>query len=352
MADQPVVHAEGMDAGTMSEGNIMTHDTLEAQAQPSKSSEESVTEGSKVNDPDTSQKTVKTDEDENAEEIIQKNDRLEKHSENGNDANVNGTSTVKENDEGKVSVDSSRKEDDYELINGQYYYSDASAGKRYRYEEKKQEWVEVYVDIQTGNNSGQVDKHTVTNCAVVEGIQSDTNPEHIGEHITTTDSEGRTYYYADNHYLCQDREGNVFYLSEKNEWKPWAEKDSKQSTESSKWYFCQGDSTFYRDNASGVVYKFSKENNKWEKYEGKLKKKRPLIDEEEFDTDEDDSDGESGSGLMPPGAKEDPNINYDGTTYTKVDPVDNVVYEWDTQRRAWFPKVRSVFLILIIKGEL
>lgn len=340
MADQPAVQTEMMDDGTVCEGNKKPYDTLEIQVQPSKSSEDPVTEESKANDADTAQKTVATDEAENAEEITQKNDILEKLSENDSDANLNGTSTVRENDEKKIS---SHKADeyahDYELINGQYYYSDTSSGKRYRYEEKTQEWIEVVAEMNTENPADKV-----TDCAVVEDMQSDTNPKHKVEHNTTTDSEGRTYYYADNQYLCQDSQGNVFYLSEKNEWKLWTEKDSQQSSESSKWYFCQGDSTFYRDNVSGVVYRFNKENNKWEKYEGKLKKKRPLIDEEEFDTDEDDSDEESGDGLMPPGAKEDPNINYDGTTYTKVDPVDNVVYEWDTQRRAWFPKLDEDFM--------
>ena len=335
MADQLVLHAEEVDAGTTSEENQIACDTPEDQVEPSKSAGESVTEGTKLNDADTAQKIVETDEDENGEDIIGENKKSEKLLENDND--VNGTPTRTETAEGKISTDSSCKQDenthDYELINGQYYYTDKSSGTRYKYEEKEQEWIEVM----------QTDEPTVSDSPVVEGTQSDADTQHKSGHATTTDSEGRTYYYADNYYLCQDQHGNVFYLNDKNEWTPWGENDSKQSSESSKWYFCQGESKFYRDNVSGVVYKFDKENNKWEKYEGKLKKKRPRVDEEEFDTDEEDSDEEEfGSGLMPPGAKDDPNISYDGTTYTKVDPVDKVMYEWDTDRRAWFPKVRSV----------
>uniref|UniRef100_A0A0P4WFG7 17S U2 SnRNP complex component HTATSF1 n=1 Tax=Scylla olivacea TaxID=85551 RepID=A0A0P4WFG7_SCYOL len=335
-----------MNTRNMSEEDQMSCDTLEVQAQLPNSSGKTVTEGSKLNDADPTQKTTETDKDKNFEEMTEKNYEVEKMSENGSDASR--TSNLKENVEEKISLESSTKDGenayDYELISGQYYYSDKSSGKRYRYDKNVEEWIEVTMDMETENNFEQAGEPTITDCQVVDGIQSDTNTEHKGEYTTTTDSEGRTYYYADDQYLCQDREGNVFYLNEKNEWKPWAEKDNVLSSESSKWFFCQGDSTFYRDNVSGVVYRLDKENNKWEKYEGKLKKKRPLIDEEEFDTDEDDSDGESGGGLVPPGAKEDPNISYDGTTYTKVDPVDKVVYEWDTERRAWFPKLDEDFM--------
>ena len=331
MADQDSPHSEGMNTKDMGEEDQMLCDTPGIQGQLPNSSQKSVTEGSKVIDADPTSKTTTTDKDENIEEMIEKNNEVGKVSENRSD--TNGTSDLKENEEEK-SPESLCKDgetgNDYELIGGQYYYSDKSSGKRYRYDKKVEEWVEVTVDMETGNDSEQAS-------------------EHRDEY--TTDSEGRTYYYADDQYLCQDREGNVFYLDEKNEWKPWAEKDNVSSSESSKWYFCQGDSTFYRDNVSGVVYRLDKENNKWEKYEGKLRKKRPLIDEEEFDTDEDDSDEESGGGLVPPGAKEDPNISYDGTTYTKVDPVDKVVYEWDTERRAWFPKVCGLFLWFEVFSE-
>ncbi|MPC76807.1 hypothetical protein E2C01_071239 [Portunus trituberculatus] len=321
MADQNSPHSEGMHTKNMGEEDQMSCDRLKAQGQLPNSSGKSITEEKKVNDADPTPKTTKTDKDENVEEMTEKKNEIQKMSEIHSDAN--GTSDLKENVEEKISLEPSSKDgetgNDYELIGGQYYYSDKLSGKRYRYDKNVEEWIEVTVDKETGNDSEQADEHK--------------------DEYTTTDSEGRTYYYADDQYLCQDCEGNVFYLNEKNEWKPWAEKNNVLSSESSKWYFCQGDSTFYRDNVSGVVYRLDKENNKWEKYEGKLKKKRPLIDEEEFDTDEDDSDGESGGGLIPPGAKEDPNISYDGTTYTKVDPIDKVVYEWDTERRAWFPKV-------------
>lgn len=336
MADQAAPHAAERDGTTMSDGNQTASDTLETQDQFSKLSEDCTAE-------ETANNTVKreTDNDdgslkvtnpvnkcENNEERVQEGDMVDELAEKGIEASEKEIPEECGNSEKEGAGDSSselKEHHSYELIDGHYYYSDTTSGKRYRYEEKAQDWVEVVAD-----NEGQL---------VTEGSDS----EHASDHGITVDSEGRTYYYADNQYLCRDSEGNVFYLNEQNEWKPWAEKECNQSSESSKWYFYQDDSTFYRDNVSGVVYKYNKENNKWEKYEGKLKKKRPLVDdEEEFDTEEEDSDEETGSGLMPPGAKEDPNINYDGTTYTKVDPSDKMVYEWDTQRRAWFPKVGTI----------
>lgn len=342
MADQAASHAEESDSTTMSDGNQTAPDTLEKQDQSSKPSEEpseDCTTKSKVldtveekpeNDDKSSTVTSSTSVFENIEGRVQKAHKLDELAENGVDPSVKKPPEgdgISEKEAAVVSHSEVKEHHSYELIDGQYYYSDTTSGKRYKYEEKAKEWVEVVAD-----NEGKV---------LTEG----SNHEHTSEHGTTVDSEGRTYYYADNHYMCKDGEGNVFYLNEQNEWKPWSEKEHDQSSESSKWYFYQDDSTFYRDNVSGVVYKYNKEDNKWEKYEGKLKKKRPLVDdEEEFDTEEEDSDGETGSGLMPPGAKEDPNIKYDGTTYTKVDPCDNMVYEWDAQRRAWFPKVGIIVI--------
>ncbi|XP_071518003.1 17S U2 SnRNP complex component HTATSF1-like isoform X2 [Panulirus ornatus] len=209
----------------------------------------------------------------------------------------------------------------YEYIRGQYYYTDNISGQRYLYDADAGEWV----------------------------VTSRNNGEDKNEQQVTTDSEGRTYYYAENMYLCRDPHGNVFFLNENNEWKPWTEKDASipQSggEKNSKWYFYEGDSVFYRDNTSNTVYKLHKEKNEWEIFEGKLKKSRPHIDDvEEFDTDEDEDSEESNSGLVPPGANSDPNISYDGVTYTKLDPSDSMMYEWDANRRAWFPKVDEDFM--------
>nr|XP_045626344.1 HIV Tat-specific factor 1 homolog [Procambarus clarkii]XP_045626345.1 HIV Tat-specific factor 1 homolog [Procambarus clarkii]XP_045626346.1 HIV Tat-specific factor 1 homolog [Procambarus clarkii]XP_045626347.1 HIV Tat-specific factor 1 homolog [Procambarus clarkii]XP_045626348.1 HIV Tat-specific factor 1 homolog [Procambarus clarkii] len=212
---------------------------------------------------------------------------------------------------------------DYELVEGHYYYTDNTSGQRYKFDANAGEWV---------MNSEEKEN------------------ENKDEQKITRDSEGRTYYYAENMYLCKDPFGNVFYLNDNHEWKPWSERvascaDSGEEQNTSKWYFYQGDSMFYRDNLSNIVYKLNKESNTWEVYEGKLKRKKPRIDEEEeFDTDEEDSDEEFGNGLQPPGARSDPNINYDGVMYTKLDPSDNMMYEWDANRRAWFPKVDEDFM--------
>ncbi|KAK4299036.1 hypothetical protein Pmani_028655 [Petrolisthes manimaculis] len=202
-------------------------------------------------------------------------------------------------------------ENNYELIDGEYHYTDSSTGVRYKYSTDKTEWVEVEQDSQQ----------------------------------VTTDSEGRTYYYADGLYLCRDSEDNVFFMNEKNEWRPWEERTGNKS-DGNHWYFYQGSEMFYRDRTTGAVFKFNKEENKWEKFEGKLKRKRPKIDpDEEFDTDEEfEGSDEESYDLAPPGADSDPSIKYDGVTYTKSDPSDKMEYEWDVNRRAWFPKVDEDFM--------
>ncbi|XP_068202166.1 17S U2 SnRNP complex component HTATSF1 [Palaemon carinicauda] len=204
---------------------------------------------------------------------------------------------------------------DYEVKDGKYYYTDTESGHKYMYDDSSGQWVSS------------------------------------GDHQdVSTDEEGRTYYHAQGMYLCRDPQGNVFYMDDKNEWVPWVTETESSTTEvkkqeeSMKWYFHQGDDTFYRDKVSDVVYRFNKEKNEWEVFEGKLKKKRARINaDEEFDTD-DDSDEEICTGSAPPGARNDPSIDYDGYVYTKRDPSDNMVYEWDTTRRAWFPKLDEDFM--------
>ncbi|XP_064109293.1 17S U2 SnRNP complex component HTATSF1-like [Macrobrachium nipponense] len=222
-------------------------------------------------------------------------------------------------DSGSKEQDTSKKQPtdqrDYEVKDGKYYYTDSETGHKYMYDESSGEWV---------SSSDHQD--------------------------VSTDEQGRTYYHAQGMYLCQDPQGNVFYMDKNNEWVPWgtgtesSTTEIKKGEENNKWYFHQGDDTFYRDKVSDAVYKLNKDNNEWEVFEGELKKKRPRINsDEEFDTDE-DSDEDVCTGSAPPGAKNDPNIDYDGYVYTKRDPTDNMVYEWDTTRRAWFPKLDEDFM--------
>lgn len=285
-ADQAALHTKEFYSTTMSEGNQTAPGTMDTQDQFSEKKKGNDTvEEEPDNDDGTSGVTGLKNESENRKERVQQVDVLDKLSGNGVKARV----TLEEcgNSEKKVANDTLHEVKEhhyYELIGGQYYYSDATTGKRYRYKEKTQEWEEVIEGTEGKSNLQNTSEFTDNERKVVaEG----SNLEHTGEHGITIDSEGRTYYYADNQYMCKDNEGNIFYLNEQDEWKPWAEKECSQSSESSKWYFYQGDSTFYRDNISGVVYKYNKEDNKWEKFEGKLKKKRPLFhDDEEFDTED------------------------------------------------------------------
>ncbi|CAL4214669.1 unnamed protein product, partial [Meganyctiphanes norvegica] len=212
----------------------------------------------------------------------------------------------------------------YELVGDTYYYTDEASGQKYYYDTTKQTWV------------------TTDQCKDEASAHSQS---------PYTDDEGRTYYYAENMYLCRQPDGSVYYMDEKEEWKPWKNEDSNRNgnEESAKWYFYQGNDCFYRDKVKNIVYKLNKDTNEWETFEGKLRKKRPRLNtEEEFDTsdEEEDEDNDYGDGTAPPGYKSDPNIAYDGDKYTKKDPSDGMMYEWEVSKRAWFPKLDEDFMAI------
>merc|ERR1711874_545518 len=60
--------------------------------------------------------------------------------------------------------------------------------------------------------------------------------------------------------------------------------------------------------------------------------------------EDEDNEHDHGDGTAPPGYRNDPNIAYDGETYTKKDPSDGMMYEWDVSKRAWFPKLDEDFM--------
>ncbi|XP_076048068.1 RRM1_TatSF1_like and RRM2_TatSF1_like domain-containing protein barc [Oratosquilla oratoria] len=203
----------------------------------------------------------------------------------------------------------------YEWIDGAYHYTHPTTNRSYRYDSEAETWVEVSLET--------------------EGHQS-------------VDSEGRTYYNEGGAQMCKDKEGNIYKYSETGDWVFVSSSGCGTDTsknEDSKWYFYEGENTFYRDHSTDIVYRLNKDKNEWELYEGKLKGKRPRVanDDEEFDTSDEEEFDENG-GKAPPGHLTDPNIHYDGSMYTKRDPHDNTIYEWDVNRRAWFPKLDEDFM--------
>lgn len=179
MADQAASHAEESDGTTMSDGNQTAPDTLEKQDQSSKPSEEppeDCTTKSKVldtveekpeNDDKSSTVTSSTSVFENIEGRVQKAHKLDELSENSVDPSVKEPPEgdgISEKEAAVVSHSEVKEHHSYELIDGQYYHSDTTSGKRYRYEEKTKEWVEVVAD-----NEGKV---------LTEG----SNHEHTSEH--------------------------------------------------------------------------------------------------------------------------------------------------------------------------
>ncbi|RXG69191.1 HIV Tat-specific factor 1-like protein [Armadillidium vulgare] len=211
--------------------------------------------------------------------------------------------------------------DDYELVGDTYYYTNKETGVRYKYDQSKSDWLKCSgSDSLTTNDSSDV----------------------------TTDEEGRKYYWAQGMYLCQDTHGNTYFMNDKKEWEPWSEHSiTKESKSENRWYFYKGQSTFYRDNLSNKVFKLNKETNEWEEYKKRRKRKVQSTEEEEFDTDESEeevSSEEEGDGSAPPGYQTDPSIKFDGTSYTKHDSADDMTYEWDPARKAWFPKLDDDFM--------
>ena len=227
----------------------------------------------------------------------------------------------------------------YEVIDGEYHYTDETTNISYKFDNEKQTWVAL---------------------SEKETKEKQSKSMHV-------DSDGRTYYYSEGQYLCRDPTGAVYYLDEKNEWVLWNStkeninsKDSIKSSDDGKWYFYRGEDAFYRDQVTNVVYRYNKSTSSWEISKSDRKstkrKRKSQHPDEEFDTSE-SSDGEDNSiakssdsdellssGLAPPGYQNDPNISFNGQVYLKEDKTDNMLYEWDITRRAWFPKVSKLFI--------
>ena len=238
----------------------------------------------------------------------------------------------------------------YELINGNYYYTDTESKQQYKHVDGQ--WITV--DSLDSNDVKPDEPIDETDKTAVMDETDKTSDVHV-------DEDGRTYYYADGQYLCKYPTGHVYYINENNEWVLWNTEGNSSAadangnqTDASKWYFYRGDIAYYRDQTTNIIYKLNKESNEWEVTKGAKKRKKPQRQahpEEEFDTessneeeeeefhDVPEGDEEPGSLQAPPGYKNDPNISYDGTHYTKVDSKDSMTYEWDVNRRAWFPKV-------------
>ena len=165
-----------------------------------------------------------------------------------------------------------------------------------------------------------------------------------------TDENGRTFYYAENKHLCRYETGEVYYLDSNKEWKLWG---SDEEVGEQKWYFYKGDDAYYQDQTTNNTYKFDKSSNQWTVCK-KRKRKAANAEVEEEDTDS-ESEYESepddqetikksldpliSSGKAPLGYNTDPNIKLNANVYTRFDPSDNMTYEWDESRKAWFPKV-------------
>ncbi|XP_018006860.1 HIV Tat-specific factor 1 homolog [Hyalella azteca] len=242
---------------------------------------------------------------------------------------------------------------EYEEIDGIYYYTNPTTHEKFKYDNTIEKWVLV----QDCKSSGQEDTTPTSETTDVTS-ESDVH----------VDEEGRTFYHADGHYLCRYPTGHVYYMNEKQEWVLWSENadggyndglTSSKNNNDNRWYYYKGDNAYYRDLLSNKVFKFNKETDEWILAKsGKKRKKKPDISvpvggEEEFDTEssnegtddgcESEDNDEYSKGDMPPGYKTDPSISFEDENFVKKDK-DGMHYEWDKNRRAWFPKLDDTFM--------
>ena len=151
--------------------------------------------------------------------------------------------------------------------------------------------------------------------------------------------EGETYVHTDSATGFQYKWDTV-----ENKWVPkvTVPETSAQNGEP-KYELCDGTYT-YKDEATGKTLMWNLETKEWQPKEEKksVKKKKKRGSDEEFNTSDESEDEEALE-------QKKMNISYniqvlsDGTkTYT--DPSDGTVFEWDEEKKAWFPKLDDEFL--------
>lgn len=168
-------------------------------------------------------------------------------------------------------------------------------------------------------------------------------------------SDDKTKASEDDHMNsteCYEYEGDdVFYTDqstkERYRWdkekESWVSKDGETavppSQPSSENYVFDGDTYHYKDE-SGVKHKWNQTTNQWEKEE-----ESDESEEDDNTTEEQRKARQYRKRKAAPGWNEkkyetDP---VSGATIYK-DPLDNMVYEWDEGKKAWFPQIGEDFM--------
>ena len=156
----------------------------------------------------------------------------------------------------------------------------------------------------------------------------------------TTDPKTGETIYEDPHTKA------VYVLDkEQNTWKPKSGESNASSQETPQYDF--DGKTYLHTDANGVKHRWDLENKTWVKMEDDTAKP-----ESESESEEDDSttDEDRKRRMM---RKRKAQPGWDSTKYTKDpltgatlynDPNDGMTYEWDQEKKAWFPRINEDFI--------
>jgi len=188
--------------------------------------------------------------------------------------------------------------------------------------ENKSDKVDDSTDIEQTEKSGESSN---ADGAPEGGPEGGVNYEYEGDDVYYTDPSTKVRY-------CWDKEANS-----------WVSQDGKTavppSQPSSENYIFDGETYFYRDE-SGTKHKWNQASNQWEQQEDSSES-----EEDDNTTEEQRKARQYRKRKAAPGWE---NKKYEkdpvsGKTIYK-DPLDNMTYEWDEEKKAWFPQIGEDFM--------
>jgi len=156
------------------------------------------------------------------------------------------------------------------------------------------------------------------------------------------DTDGVDYEYEGEEVFYTDKTTKVRYRwdIEKNSWVSQDGQTSVPPTQySSENYIFDGDTYYYRDN-QGIKHKWNQTKNEWEEQE-----ESEESEEDDNTTEEQRKARQYRKRKAAPGWT-DKKYEKDAVTGKTIyrDPVDNMVYEFDEDKKAWFPQIGEEFM--------
>lgn len=190
------------------------------------------------------------------------------------------------------------------------------------------------------------------NLAAAETEKEAEKPEKSTTDPSSYSYEGETYVYTDSATGFQykwDVTENKWIPKESSAVNDGNKSESSNEPAADHKYEIVGNTYMYKDEKTGRILVWDLETKQWKpKAEDtgepvqKKKKKRKRGSDEEFNTSDESEDEE-----VLEQRKQNMNFHVftreDGVKYYK-DPADGTIYEWDVEKRAWFPNLDEEFL--------